>query len=142
MPGELNLNVLLASMDPQLLPEEYFVCRLPEETAPKVQPRAIMWFREAEGITAIVPASDVSQLDTPPEGPFRMVTLTVHSSMDAVGLLAAVTGELARAGIPVNVYSAYFHDHLLIRSDRVHQALEVLRRLQADSAADREEGNP
>lgn len=133
MPGERNLDLLLDAMDPHLRDEEYFICQLPEETALEVRLRAIGWFREAEGITAILPASEVSDLDAAREGPFRLITLTVPSSLDAVGLLAAVTGRLAEAGIPVNVFSAYLHDHLFVRTDRAVEALAVLTRLQTDS---------
>ena len=41
----------------------------------------------------------------------RLITLTVRSSLEAVGLLAAITARLADAGISVNAVSAFHHDH-------------------------------
>ena len=58
--------------------------------------------------------------------PSRMITLTVHSSLDAVGLLAAVTQVLAQADISVNVVSAFYHDHLFISEHRAVEALQIL----------------
>jgi uncharacterized protein len=37
----------------------------------------------------------------------RMITLNVHSSLEAVGFLAAITRQLAQAGMGVNPASAF-----------------------------------
>ena len=58
-----------------------------------------------------------------------MITLTVHSSLEAVGLLAEVATAFAARGISVNVVSAYYHDHLFVPSDRVEEALAALSEL-------------
>jgi len=55
-----------------------------------------------------------------------MITLTVHSSLEAVGFLAAITGRLAEAGISVNAVSAYYHDHLFVAEHRADEALRLL----------------
>ncbi len=65
----------------------------------------------------------------------RMITLTVHSSLEAVGFLAAVTARLARAGMGVNPVSAFHHDHLFVPADRADEAMEILRQLANENAA-------
>ncbi|MGY4371427.1 hypothetical protein ACVW1A_007492 [Bradyrhizobium sp. LB1.3] len=56
----------------------------------------------------------------------RLITLTVHSALDAVGFLAAITARLAAAGISVNAVSAFYHDHLFVPADRADEAMAVL----------------
>lgn len=58
-----------------------------------------------------------------------MITLTVHSSLEAVGFLAAVTGRLTEAGISVNAVSAFYHDHLFVPEHRAGEALHHLQNL-------------
>ena len=53
----------------------------------------------------------------------------MHSSLEAVGLTAAVSTTLAQAGISCNMLAGYFHDHLLVPVDRLDDALSLLRRL-------------
>ncbi len=60
------------------------------------------------------------------EGAFKQITLTVHSSLDAVGLTAAVSTKLASKGISANVIAAFYHDHIFIPSEKAHQALDAL----------------
>ena len=43
------------------------------------------------------------------------------------GLLAALAGKLAAAGIGVNVVSAYYHDHLFVPAGEAERALALLR---------------
>jgi hypothetical protein len=50
----------------------------------------------------------------------------VQSSLDAVGLTAAVSAKLAAIGIPCNVLAGYHHDHVLVPVDRVDDAITVL----------------
>ncbi|WP_231612424.1 ACT domain-containing protein [Novipirellula galeiformis] len=55
-----------------------------------------------------------------------MITLKVHSSLEVVGFLFAVTAKLAQSGISVNVVSAYFHDHRFVPTGRADEAMKVL----------------
>jgi len=57
------------------------------------------------------------------------IALTVHSALDAVGLTAAVAGQLAGAGISCNVIAARHHDHLLVPHARAQDALDLLQQL-------------
>lgn len=131
--GERDLKTLLANLSPRLDEGEYAICLLDEERASALDQPPLATFREREGFTAVLPVAQAQAHRLPFHAPLRRITLTIHSSLEAVGLLSAVTATLASAGIPVNVFSAYFHDHLLISSDRAEEALERLRQLQRDS---------
>lgn len=50
-------------------------------------------------------------------------TLTVHSALDAGGLIAAVAGQLTEAGIGCKVAAAYRLDHLFVRHPRAQLVL-------------------
>ena len=58
-----------------------------------------------------------------------MITLSVHSSLDAVGLTAAFAGRPATGGISCNVVAGYFHDHLFVPIDTADLAVNLLRDL-------------
>jgi len=53
----------------------------------------------------------------------------VHSSLDAVGLTAAVSGRLAAHGISANMIAAYYHDHIYVPQNKAQLALQVLAEL-------------
>lgn len=131
--GETRLNVLLASLQPQLQPSVFAFTTVPlgETLPPEVTP--VCEFREAEGITAIVRQTEAERAQLPYQYPCRMITLRVHSSLEAVGMLAAITQALAAEGISTNVVSAYFHDHLFVSCDRVQDALHCLEQLTMQS---------
>jgi hypothetical protein len=54
------------------------------------------------------------------------VTLLIHSSLEEVGFLAAITSKLAEHDISINPISAYYHDHLFIPVARIKQAIMLL----------------
>jgi hypothetical protein len=64
----------------------------------------------------------------------RRITLTVFSSLEGIGLTAAVSDALTRDGIPCNMVAAYHHDHVFVPSDKAERAMAVLIDLQAASA--------
>jgi hypothetical protein len=129
-----NLNELLRSMHPVLNDGAVAFCVLPHDA----DLASIAWiglFREAEGLTVIVP--DAIAVDRGWRVMFRAawITLTVHSDLHAVGLTAAVSDALADNGISCNVVAAAHHDHLFVPVDEGAAALAALRDLQATRAA-------
>ncbi len=60
---------------------------------------------------------------------YRLITLEANLDWQVVGYLSVVTAALANASIPVGVLSSFHHDHLLVRGDRLDNAVAVLQHL-------------
>ncbi len=123
MDGEKDLRVVLGSMDPELSSEDFVFCptSLSLEEAILLDPWALI--REGEGLTAVVEKGNALRNGLPFQGTFKRITLNVHSSLAAVGLTAAVSARLARAGISANIVAAFYHDHVFIHSEKAQEAL-------------------
>jgi hypothetical protein len=128
MSGETNLETLLASMEPSLKDGiDVFATLGQGEPPPGLS--LIGMFREEEGLTLILPKDDAARAGLPASGPMRLITLTVHSSLEAVGLTAAVATELARHGVSANVVAGYYHDHIFVPSADGERAMAALKAL-------------
>jgi len=121
MSGITDLEELIHAMRPEARDGEFVV--VTTET-PGLPAEAMV--REAEGTTLVLRREDADAAGLAYDFVTSWITLTVHSSLDAVGLTAAFSTALADAGIPCNVLAGYRHDHLLVPSDRRDDALEVL----------------
>jgi hypothetical protein len=126
MAGEKNLETLLQSMKPELTEGEYVFCSVDLETFHSLALEPICVFRESEGITLVLNKEDAELAGLEYSYPSRMITLTVYSSLEAVGFLAAITSKLAKHRISVNPVSAYYHDHLFVPSKDAERALKLL----------------
>jgi uncharacterized protein len=125
MSGERDLQVLLKSAKPELRPGTFvFVVVYEEAHLETLAPDATI--REPEGLTAVVRRERADALGLGYDYLAAWITLRVHSALDAVGLTAAVSAALARAGIACNVIAGYHHDHLLVPAERAADALEAL----------------
>jgi uncharacterized protein len=133
MSGETDLARLLATMTPVLQPGRFVFATLPDGTALPASIVPVMSFREAEGLTLILSEEAAAQLGLSGIFPSRMITLEVHSSLEAVGFLAAITRHLAAAGMGVNPVSAFYHDHLFVPAERAEEAMRLLRELSSAS---------
>jgi len=114
-------------MTPTLRPEVYVFWTLPPGAT---LPNGIVPFatvREDEGLTVII--EHQLTWESAGDDAYRAITLGVHSSLNAVGFIAAVARALADADIPANVVAGYHHDHLLVPADRADRAMAVLRDL-------------
>lgn len=129
MNAEIDLQKLLATMQPELQPGEFVFATVSRTDFKDVQNAAWGWFLESEGITLILEKSAAIAARLDYAFPSRMITLTVHSSLEAVGFLAVITERLAAAGISVNAISAYYHDHLFVPVDRAEDAMDILREI-------------
>jgi hypothetical protein len=82
--------------------------------------------KERRLTTIVLPVEAAERAGQPTTVRFAWLTLTVQSSLDAVGLTAVVATRLAALGIPCNVLAGYQHDHLLVPVDRVDEATAAL----------------
>ncbi len=125
-------RAMVAQMHPMRDPDAYVFCT----TSPEALSAEIVWqsrgfFREAEGVSLILPCEAAEALGLPSALPhFACITLSVHSALDGVGLTAAVAGALAEAGIPCNMVAAFHHDHVFVPIADADRAMQILEALQ------------
>jgi hypothetical protein len=126
MAGITELDELLASMSPEVQSGEFVFCTVSKSYGDYAELNPIASFTELEGLTLVLPFEKAEEANLPFEGKFKQITLTVHSSLEAVGLTAAVANKLADNGISANVIAAYYHDHVFVPSNKVTEALTAL----------------
>jgi hypothetical protein len=124
--GERDLDRLLAALAPALRDGEWVFVSLPPGDAAAHRDAALAWYAEDEGISLVLPRAHAESHGLAHDGAFRCLTLTVHSSLAAVGLTAAVAGALAARGIAANVIAAARHDHVFVPAARADEALAIL----------------
>ena len=131
--GVKSLNLLLAGMRPVLHDETYVFVTVPHEAPYPASVHPIMMFTEEEGQTLILPRHEADAAKLKSIYPCKRITLNVHSSLEAVGFLARITGLLASHAISVNPVSAFYHDHLFVPEERAEEALLLLKQFGGQS---------
>jgi uncharacterized protein len=116
MPGERNLKPLLRNMKPEMHEGVFVFCSLSQDEEIPATLRPVLIFREREGTAFILRREEAEAAGLPYQFASRLITLSVHSSLEAIGFLAAITGRLAEAGISVNAVSASITIIYLCRS--------------------------
>lgn len=129
-----NLETLLSSMEPVLNDGVYAYTLVPLGTEFDAR-NAVVTVQELEGLTAVVPAHVAHDAGLEVAFLASWITLNVHSGLQAVGLTAAFSRVLSDAGISCNVVAGTCHDHIFVPVEQARDALNLLRRLQASSAA-------
>ncbi|KMQ66022.1 acetyltransferase [Chryseobacterium angstadtii] len=128
MNGEKDLETLIKSMKPKHISGDYVFCTLKSIENFDLN-HAEMFFREEEGITLILKKEIADQFNLDYSVVMSWITLTVHSSLEAVGLTAAFSKALSENGISCNVVAAYYHDHIFVNKKDIEKAMEVLTKL-------------
>ncbi len=125
MSGERDLDRLLRSLTATLAEGVYVFATLAPDAVPSaLTPRMV--FAEAEGTTLVLLRDEAEALGIAHEFPCRMITLDVHSSLEAVGFIARIATELAQHGMGVNPVSGFYHDHLFVPDGREEDAMRIL----------------
>jgi hypothetical protein len=125
MPGDSDLQVILKTIKPVLNEGEFVFCHVPENHYVALSD-IICVFREKEGITIVVSREIADRFNLAYSYISAWITLTVHSSLESVGLTAAFSTALANAGISCNVVAAYYHDHIFVNIKDAQRAMQVL----------------
>lgn len=123
MYGERILDTLLKTMQPQLADGKWVFRTSKSGFDAATLESAILMFRETDGMTIISPATQEDEALPI----WAMISLSIHSDLEAVGFLAAITTALAAKDIPGNTVSAYYHDHIFVPYERRGDAMECLR---------------
>ena len=125
MTGETDLAKLLHKLRPERNPGEYVFCVVESyEQAKALSPVCV--FQEKEGVTVILPKLQADALSLPYSLVCAWITLTIHSSLEAVGMTAAVSRALTEENISCNVVAAYHHDHIFVPVADAERAMEAL----------------
>ena len=124
MAGIKDLGTLLSSIDPVLDERSFVFCTFPEFHWDDVhQLNPIGFFHEKEAINKNINYESV----------YKLISLNVHSSLDAVGLTAAFSTKLAEKNISANVVAAYYHDHIFVPEEKAEQALAAISEFRLQS---------
>lgn len=125
--GECRLGKLLSNLSPSLLEGEFVFISFPElQYGDRIDLEPLASFSEREGLTLVVPKAKADASGEKYQSVFRVITLNVHSSLDAVGLTAAVASTLAQEGLSANVIAGFYHDHVFVQSDVAERAMAAL----------------
>lgn len=125
MSGETDLSELLKNMKPELNAGEYVYC-LADSKEQVVALNPLCYFLEKEGVTMILPKEKADAMSIPYATTCAWITLTVHSSLEAVGLTAAVSKALTEANISCNIVAAFYHDHIFVPIADAPRAMDAL----------------
>ena len=115
-------------MTPRLNEGEYVFCTV--DKIPEVHISDIIsFFKEEEGYTLILKKETADHQNLSYSYVAAWITLTIHSSLEAVGLTAAFSAAMAKHLISCNVVAGFYHDHIFVAFHDAQKAMDVLREL-------------
>jgi hypothetical protein len=123
--GKSDLKDLLKTLSPYRNIGDFVFCLVDDLASINLQ-EVVMVFKEKEGATIILRKELADKLKLPYSFIAGWITLTVHSSLTAVGLTAAFSKALSEKGISCNVVAAYHHDHIFVDKRDTEEALKIL----------------
>ena len=128
--GESDLLTLIAQMSPSLDDQIWAFVSVGEVSSEYLAEHVLATFQETEGMTLIVPWQRAEEFDVCSE-PMARITLNIHSSLEAVGLTAAVSQALASEAISANMVAGFYHDHIFVPQTAGERAVACLTLLSA-----------
>jgi len=124
-PGETDLEAMLASLAVERRPGVFTFVAV-EVPTPGLLTAAHGMVKEGPLTTLVLPVQSARRAGLPVVVEMAWLSLTVQSSLEAVGLTAAFSTALGDAGISCNVLAGYHHDHLLVPVERADDAIAAL----------------
>lgn len=98
--------------------------------ARKPEPGHVMVFIDREEVTVVAATGAVaSENIIREETGWKILTFDAVLPFELTGFLAAVTAGLAEAGVAVFAISSFSTDHLLVKEEKLEEALEALEKM-------------
>ena len=128
MSSQKDLYKLVKGMTPTLNQGEYVF--VSTENIGTIDLRDVVCtFKEAEGLTLIINREVADKMKLKYAFVASWITLEVNSSLEAVGLTAVFSTELAKNNISCNVIAAFHHDHIFVAVKDSIRAVDILENL-------------
>jgi hypothetical protein len=139
-----ELRELFARTKLVVLPEDYYMVRLPVDAKPlpgewyrPATTRFATFIRDSEEITLVVPRRKWLRMHSLFETfelskPMKVVTFDVKLALNVCGYIAAVGAVLADARISILPMSSFNRDHIVIAKEDLPRAVKVLRHFLQD----------
>jgi hypothetical protein len=124
-PGETELGVMLSTLTVSRRPGVFTYVAVEDPSSQLIETASAV-VDEGSSTTLVLPVDTALVAGLPTAIELAWLTLEVHSSLESVGLTAAVSARLAARGIACNVIAGYHHDHLLVPVSRADEAIEAL----------------
>jgi hypothetical protein len=127
----MDLQKMLASLDVERRAGlfTYVAVKVP---TPGLLAAAHAMVTEGTLTTLVLPVESAQRAGLPVVIELAWLSLTVQSSLEAVGLTAAFSKILGDEGISCNVLAGYHHDHILVPVERADDAIAALRPVSSD----------
>lgn len=129
------MQKMLRTLKPKLNDGDFVFCVVKDVSKLNASD-VMMSFREDEGVTVIIRKEIADQMKLEYSFVASWITLTVHSSLEAVGLTAAFAKALSDEGISCNVVAAFYHDHIFVDSKKSWKAVDILKQLSKSQMTD------
>lgn len=122
---------MIAGMTPELLEGEFVFCTTSDPNLiSRAIPDARATFWEGDALSLLLSVETAHSLGFKTDLPMRQITLQVFSSLEGIGLTAAVSTCLTDHQIPCNIIAATHHDHVFVPVKDANRALKALQDLQ------------
>jgi hypothetical protein len=108
-----------------LAPEEYTITRLAAAPPPIDANGLVSVTTTADGVSVVCPSAVAPPSEEARPG-WRLLTVRGPLSFDLTGVMAALAGELAAAGVTLLAVSTYDTDHVLVPAADVERAVKAL----------------
>lgn len=129
MSGLTDLKDTLDSLKVSCDGIEYGFASIPDDSEIS-RNKVLATFQEKGRLAVIAPKEYLDTKDIDYEGPYAKLTIDVHTSLELVGLTAAMATELAEHGISANVVAAFYHDHVFVQYKLREEAIKLLEGLK------------
>jgi hypothetical protein len=111
-------------------PGEYAIARLPADAPVPAGlldlPGLVSVTRTPDELSIVCPGEHAPPTDTVQPG-WRLLTVRGPLEFTLTGIMAALSGELAAAGVGLVALSTYDTDHLLVKAADLGRAVQALR---------------
>lgn len=124
-PGETDLEKMLATLSVERRPGVFTYVAVTSVTPDLLYVSHAM-VAEGDTTTLVLPVEAATAAGLPVVLEMAWLSLTVQSSLEAVGLTAAFAATLGDHGISCNVLAGYHHDHILVPVADAQQAINAL----------------